>query len=46
MEKGIICNGDLIVPPLRMRSEVIKNIFDDIQCGITATQKRLKLEAW
>ena len=48
VEKVVICNEDLIVPPQRMRSEVIKNVHDDIHShgGITATQKRLKLEAW
>ena len=46
MDKGIICNGDLVVPPRRMRKEIIKSIHDDVHGGITATQKRLKLEAW
>ena len=45
MEKGVISNRDLIVPPQRMRWEVIKNVHD-IYYGITATQKRLKLDAW
>ena len=43
MEKEVICNGDLIVSPQRMKSEVIKN---DVYCGIRAIQKRFKLEAW
>ena len=46
MEKGVICNGDLIVPLQRMTSEVIKNVHDDIHCGITAIQKGLKFEVW
>ena len=45
-EKAVIYNGGFIVPPQRMRSEVIKNVLGDIHCGITTTQKRLKLEAW
>nr|XP_047140200.1 uncharacterized protein K02A2.6-like [Hydra vulgaris] len=34
IEKGIVCNGDLIVPPKTMRKIFIKSIHDDIHCGI------------
>ena len=30
----------MIVPPQTMRSQVIKNIHNDIHCGITAMHKR------
>nr|XP_047142341.1 uncharacterized protein K02A2.6-like [Hydra vulgaris] len=46
IEKGIVCNGDLIVPPKTMRKIFIKSIHDDIHCGIMQTRCRLKLEAW
>ena len=46
MDRGVVCNGDLVVPPQKMRKEIIKSVHDDIHCGIAATQKRLKLESW
>ena len=46
MDRGIICNGDLLVPPQSMRKEIIRSVHDDTHCGITATQKRLRLEVW
>ena len=46
MDKGVICNGDLVVPPQKMRKEVIKSVHDDTHCGLAATQKRLKFESW
>nr|XP_047146105.1 uncharacterized protein K02A2.6-like [Hydra vulgaris] len=46
IEKGIVCNGDLIVPPKTMRKIFIKSIHDDIHCGIMQTRCRVKLEAW
>ena len=46
VENGVICNGDLIVPPETQRKIIIKSVHDDVHCGIAATQKRLKLEAW
>nr|XP_047132676.1 uncharacterized protein K02A2.6-like [Hydra vulgaris] len=44
IEKGIVCNGDLIVPPKTMRKIFIKSTHDDIHCGIMQTRCRLKLE--
>lgn len=35
-----------MVPPEKCRKELIKSVHDDVHCGITATQKRLKLKAW
>ena len=46
MDRGILCNGDLLVPPQSMRKEIIKSVHDDTHCGVAATQKRLKLEVW
>ena len=46
MDRGILCNGDLLVPPQSMRKEIIKSVHDDTHCGIIATQKRLRLEVW
>ena len=37
IEKGIVCNGDLIVPPKTMRRRFIKSVHDDIHCGIMQT---------
>lgn len=45
IEHGVICNGDLVVPPETQRKLVIKSVHDDIHCGVAATQKRIKLEA-
>ena len=36
IEKGIVCNGDLIVAPKTMR-RFIKSVHDDIHCGIMQT---------
>ena len=46
IEHGVICNGDLIIPPETQRKLVIKSVHDDIHCGVVATHKRIKLEAW
>ena len=46
IEHGVICNGDLIIPPETQRKLVIKGVHDDIHCGVAAIQKRMKLEAW
>ena len=45
-EKEVICNGDLIVPQQKMRSEVIKNVHNDIHCEITTTQKKIEIRSW
>ena len=45
VEKCIICNGDIIIPPQSLRKEVLKGVHDDVHCGITVTQMRLKLQA-
>ena len=42
----MIKNGDLIIPPETQRKLLIKSVHDDIHCGVAATQKRIKLEAW
>lgn len=44
--KGVICNGDVVVPPAMQRSKIIKCVHNDVHCGITSTQMRLRLEAW
>ena len=46
IEQGVICNGDLLIPPETQRKLVIKSVNYDIHCGVAATQKRIKLEAW
>lgn len=46
MENGVICSGDVIVPPETVRKYIVKYVHDDVHCGITLTQKRLKLEIW
>lgn len=40
-KKGIICNGDIIIPPQSLRKEVLKGVHDVVHCGITVTQMRL-----
>ena len=42
---GVICNGDLIIPPETQRKLVIKSIHDDIDCGVAATQKKDKIRS-
>ena len=46
IEHGVICEGDLIIPPETQRKLVIKSVHDDIHCGVVATQKRIRLEAF
>ena len=36
-EHGVICNGDLIIPPETERKLLIKNVHDDIHCEVVAT---------
>ena len=45
IEHGVIYNEHLIIPPETQTKLVIKNVHD-IHCGVVATQKRIKLEAW
>ena len=45
IEKGIICNGDIIKPPQSLRKEVLNGIPLNVHCGIKATQRRLTLQA-
>ena len=37
IEKGIVCNSDLIVPPKTMRKRFINSFHDSIRCGIMQT---------
>lgn len=46
VEDGILCNGDLVVPPPSMRLRVIRSAHDDIHSGSLSTRNRVKLEAW
>ena len=47
VEKGIRCNGDIIITPKSLRKEVQKVMHNDVHCNITGTQRRLKLqEKW
>lgn len=46
MEKGVVCKVSLVVPPEKLRKYVLKSVYNDVHCGITATHKWLKLEAW
>jgi len=46
VEKGIVCNGDLIVPPPTLRKRFIEAVHDDVHCGALQTRLRLRLEAW
>ena len=46
IEHRVFYNGDLIIPPETQRKLVIKSVHDDIHCGVAATQKRIKLEAY
>lgn len=42
LENGMICNGNIIVVPLRR--DILKGVHDDVHYGIKETQKRLKLQ--
>ena len=48
IERGVICNGDLIIP-LETHSHtqkmVLKSAYDDILCGVAATQKKDKIRS-
>jgi hypothetical protein len=43
-EDGILCKGDLMIPPTILRNRILD--VHDVHCGTTATRNRLKLEAW
>jgi len=45
-EDGILCKGELLVPPPVLRERMLKAVHDDVHCGATATRNRLKLDAW
>ena len=45
IEHGVICNGDLIIPPETQIELVIKSVHDDIHCGVVATQKKNKIRS-
>ena len=40
IEQGVIFNGDMIICPETLRKLVIKSVYDDIHCGVMATQKK------
>ena len=42
-EKCIICNGDIIAPLQTFRKDI--SVHEDAHCGLTATQRKLKLQA-
>lgn len=44
LEKGVICNGDMVVPSETRKKILMKSVHGDINCVIAATQKWLKLE--
>ena len=44
IEHGVICNGDLVIPPETQRKLVIK-IVHDIHCGVADTQKKDKIKS-
>ena len=46
IEDGVICKGDLVVPPPTLRKKFIQAVHDDIHCGASSTRHRVKLEAW
>jgi len=46
VENGLLCCGDLIVPPQCLRNTFIKAVHDDVHPGTTATRNRLRLEVW
>lgn len=45
MENVVICNGRMIVPAETLKKDIYKNVHNYVHYKITATQKRLKLEA-
>jgi len=46
IEEGIICRGDIIIPPKSLRRKFITAVHCDTHCGYLATRNRLRLEAW
>ncbi|PAA77815.1 hypothetical protein BOX15_Mlig019617g10 [Macrostomum lignano] len=46
VENGVVCLRDLVVPPSRLRQDVLRAAHGDSHCGALATRNRLKLEAW
>ena len=45
-ERGIIFSAITIVQPQILRKDIIKSMQDDIHGGVTATQRRLRLQSW
>ena len=46
VENGVLCKGDIMVPPTSLRKKILSSVHDDVHCGIAATRNRLRLEAW
>lgn len=46
VESGVLCNGDLLVPPPTLRKKILEAAHGDIHCGVIATRNRLRREAW
>ena len=46
VDNGIICKGDLVVPPAVLRKDVLKAVHGENHCGMITMRNRLKLEAW
>ena len=42
IEKSIICNRDMIIPPQTLRTERLKSVNDDVHCSIMTTLRRFK----
>ena len=45
-EKGITCNGDIIVSPQALRNDILKCVHEDIHYSETAAQRTLKFQIW
>ncbi|MEE4247257.1 MAG: RNase H-like domain-containing protein [Kangiellaceae bacterium] len=46
IEDGVVCLGDLVVPPTSLRPQILRAAHGDTHCGALATRNRLKREAW
>ena len=46
VEDGVVCLGDLVVPPAVLRPQILRAVHNDTHCGALATRHRLKREVW
>ena len=42
VEDGVLCRGDVLVPPMVLRTRILDAVHGDVHSGVIATRNRLK----